>query len=204
MIPLPEDISKKDVNQWLSGGWFYFKGSSGTYQIGKLAGVDEAQSLIHTQTPMGDVEIVPFANVYPHWPECGAANLKELKCAVSLTRLQKKQWRRTYTSDCLKLRVLSDDPTHFSGINPDYPSVIAAAFEPEYFTFSDVLKFKFKDGWKSCAISPSLIVMRPENSPSLTVFLNSEIIGMIDDGRFTCVNPSIKRRLLPYFDYMVE
>lgn len=208
MIPLPGDITKKDVNQWLSDGWFYYKDKSSTYQIGRLGGCsDDAEIItVHKLIDNGgvsEVVEVPREYVFAHWPECGSLNIPTQKVAVSLVRLQKKQWKRTYNSECVKLRVISDNPNHF-GATANHTVVIQAAFSPEYFNYGDVLKYHFPAGWKSCAISPNVIVLKPEQGSNLTVFLNGEIIGMVADGRFTCVNPAIKRRLLPFFDYMVE
>jgi hypothetical protein len=207
MIALPEDITRKDILQWLEGGWFFVANQSGTYQIASMYGVsDKNVDDLITVLPMGGTEPITAtrAQVFPHWPECGALNLMGGKFAVSLVRLQKKQWKRTYNGLCIKMRVISDAQEHFS-VNADSDEVVTAAFGPQYFTYSDVVKFRFKDGWKSCAISPSLIVMKGAENDNTTVFLSGEIIGLIDDqSRFTCINVGLKRRLLPHFDYMVE
>jgi hypothetical protein len=203
MIPLPSDILPKDVNQWLGEGWFYVRNESGTYQICRYDHtMDDCEHSV--VLPMdGKSFVAHHSAIYPHWPECGGVNLPDQKFAVFVTRLQKKQWKRTYNRYCVKLRVISDIAAHYA-TSTDHPSVVKGVFEPEYYNYSDIVNYRFKDGWKSCAISPTLVVMKSTEGPVL-VFSAGEIIGTIDEAnRFTCVNPGIKRRLLPHFDYMVE
>jgi hypothetical protein len=204
VIALPEDITSKDVNQWLCEGWFYVK-HEGELKIARyITSISEHSTLVRT---LDDEELtVPHSWLFAHWPACGSINIvsnPKTGFAAHLVRLQKKQWKRTYNTYCLKMRPISDQQDHFT-FGADGEAVVRAAFNPEYFTYTEVLKHKFPEGWVSCAINPSLIVMKVPDQQM--VYVDGEVVGLINDTTkfFTCVNPGIKRRLLPHFDYMVE
>lgn len=212
MNPLPSDIVAKDVSQWLSEGWFYAEYSKNLFRIGRLLHVspDNNTAIV---TFLGkefkDELMLPFDKLYTHWPQCGAINILPSeeqtwhgKFAMSLLRLQKKQWKRTYNSYCLKVRVISDVADHFN-YGADSEPVIKAAFDPQYFSYTHAVKHMFPDGWRSVAITPNIIVSA-DKSNSQMVFLDGEVIGTISGTRFTCFNPGLKRRLLQHFDYLVE
>lgn len=213
MIPLPKDIVAKDVTQWLGEGWFYAELTPNVFSVARLlvANGEENKAYLTLlyNDPDKDVEITcGFNQLYAFWPECGSLNIvpnKEQKIdgkyAVHLARLQKKQWKRTYNAYCLKLRVISHKTDDFS-VSPDYSQVVAAAFNPEYFTYTEALD-KFESGWRSVAINPSLLV---SNSPrdEQIVYIDGELIGIIKEKKLTCFNPGLKRRLLHHFDDLVE
>ena len=203
-MPLPEDIIAKDVTQWLDGGYFWACDDAGVFKIARLLGVgNEAKNAKVQLLDSDQAPLLKWNQLYAYWPVCGALNIREdeNKFAVFLTRLQKKQWKRTYNSYCLKLRTISDKPDHFN-CGADSVCVIKAAFEPEYFTYTEA-RSMLENGWTSVAINPNLVVMKAPDQKM--VFVDGEIVGFVTDATnvFTCVNPGLKRRLLPHFDYSV-
>ena len=210
MLALPEDIVSKDVGQWLDNGWFYANTDKdfGQPEIVCLQAsqVDNDSKPKHAAVcnMHGVHSVVPWTKMYAHWPICGAVNVHpwaddpgtyHSKYAMSLIRLQKKQWKRTYNSYCLRAKPIVPEPVYAGS---DHYPVIHAAFNPEYFSYTRIVDELFADGWVSCAITPNLIVLKGEKQ---RVFVDGDVVGLIDkQGYFTCVNPGLKRRLMPYFD----
>jgi hypothetical protein len=214
MTPLPTDIVAKDVTQWLSEGWFYAELSPNVFHIVRLltANADENKAYVEPLYEDHDKDleeiVCEFKQLYAYWPECGALNIMpnpdkgvEGKFAVHLSRLQKKQWKRTYNAYCLKLRTISTKPADFS-ITADYAQVVYSAFNPQHFTYTEALSM-FEDGWRSVAINPILIVSRINDKEQM-LYSDGEIIGVIKKDKLTCFNPALKRRLLYHFDNLVE
>lgn len=211
MIQLPDDIVAKDVHQWLDGGWFYADRGKGP----ELARLNQ----IHPDGLQADVRffdekytLLPFNKLFAEWPMCGSLNIFSSShgkitspgnFAVSLLRLQKKQWKRTYNSHCLKLKTISETDAHFVYSPGDKP-IVGAAFSPVYFTYTQAVNQNFNAGWVSVAINPNLIIMKSIDSRIL-IFVDGEFVGAIDENnKFVCLNPGLKRRLLPHLDYAVE
>lgn len=210
MIPLPQDITSKDIHQWLDGGWCYAE-VNGVLRMAMFQKyIEPSGAMVVTDDLNGN--IVPVEKVYAHWPMCGAINIMpwthpmtpvvklDGKHAIQLRRVQRKQWKRTYNSGCLSLVPIG--APHQRYLSPEIYGVAKCAFNPEYFSYTDVVQNKFPEGWKSCAITPSLIVT---NGVTKKVFLNGELIGKIDaENLMTCTHIGLKTKLRPYFDYLVE
>jgi len=196
MIRLEEGMRTSDVSQWLNRGWFLASDGPNLSpaQMAYFPDEDSDDEMMWpVETITGfrreyDFEALPD-NVFPHWPECGSINIKERMVAVHLERLQMKQWRRTYNSRQIRLRVprlweFQSKDKRIGQLTPDNVDVVRSAFDPEYPDYGKWagVKAMFNEGWHSVALSPQVIITNTE--PRLVYYgglLAAKALGAVFD-----------------------
>jgi len=138
MIALPDDITPSDVQQWLEGGVFYARrNAKEPWDLAELRAVEGEDIYVMFIKEEQEHRVRP-SDLRCHWPACGAINMPG-GFAVNVERLQRRQYRRTYNSRCvrtsmpdkwLSLRTMEPQITQvdYEGItfldelfNPKYP-----------------------------------------------------------------------------------
>lgn len=104
MIPLPEDISPDDIEQWFNRGIIMVSMNDDMvpcYYNGVRRDLDEDVTGINVETFNGEEIEVATRDVFGYWPRCGAVNCRAPKgfnIAVFVERMQRRQYRRTYNA----------------------------------------------------------------------------------------------------------
>lgn len=185
MISLPSDITPQDLNQWVEGGWFFYKTKSGELTPAMMDLYPSPTEKHYVVRLVGGAtdRSADLDRIKPHWPVCGALNIVQSKSAVYIERLQKKQFCRTYNYRLVRMTV--PGRTLLGGhevgnLHPSSDFLVAQLFNPEYFPLDDIVKRKFTDGWASCAVSPTVIILKQR--PRHLIFYRGELAGYVGEG----------------------
>jgi len=156
MIPI-QSISRRDVEQWVNNGWVAVEGG-----VLSVAGVsaDESDRVLllgtkysATETGSGISATVRADQCHAHWPVLGAVNVESWRKAVSLCRLSKKSYKRTYNHRAVV--VFGDNGSSRAANVPEV--VVQLFYGPAYPPYSEALRM-LNDGWESVALSRSVTI----------------------------------------------
>lgn|SRR3990167_5198231 len=202
MQPVPTNLSADDVHGWLSGCYFYASNPE-TYEscVSTLLGSAGNYAIQNIQTG-ATRPLTNLSGLYCHWPIGGAINLVRAKYAIYAERIPRKQWKRTFCPSCYTLRRLgASAPYGLSGPNKHNHSIIAAIFEPAYFTYTEAKQTLFPSGWESVALTPQLTIVPGD---IFKVYFQRELVGKVTrDNTLFVTDRSLRRQLLPHFDGLV-
>jgi hypothetical protein len=166
--PLP-GMSHRDIDQWFGRGVVMATISPGEPPIPALfLGVNDDTNVV-VQSLLGANELrytLPYTSVAGFWPMCGSVNVPEYGLAVQVNRLTTKQFRRTFNSQCVEIRI----PRHWEahrflgregrprdgGVN--FSFVARACTLAEYPSFDEACRRIDSGEWFSVAISRRFIV----------------------------------------------
>jgi hypothetical protein len=205
MIKMEPNMCPDDVQQWLREGYFYYrKDDDGDLMIGTIdywAEHSEDSYVIRnalTDERWSVPDVCPY--VFPHWPEIASINLPEYCFAVHLSRLQMKQWRRTYNSRQLRLTVprkweLSGQNAMAYNVNINDKVVATSAFTPEYPTLEEAAA-RLDEGWASVALNQAVIVT---NTAPRYVYYRGDLAGRLLHGKYEAIDAAHTPRLLKLF-----
>ena len=213
MIPLPHDITIRDVRQWLSNGYFYvlFPEDS-TSKVCKLAhtyhdrAVGENSNRIASNVSVyvifdengvdvsGDEEVltVPADTIRCHWPKCGSINVPrgDFKVAIHTVRPPHRGWARTYDPRRVNTQMpgrwyLRSGPRSHLPSYPRERRLTHALFFPTYpDNIHDAIdKWIGEDGWKSVALNDHTIIVASPLDGQHRVYHNGAPFGRLDSNR---------------------
>lgn len=209
MITLEENMSVKDIRQWLGDGWFLYRPKKYPGMVAAHVtewpdyshpALNPETAYINIRLSSGHNEIRPIIElqecVFPHWPTLGSLNIEGFKFALNLKRTQQKQWCRTYNSRQIMTEVprrkelfkLFRKPPAFA---PHVPDVVRAAFFPVYPTIEEAHNY-FNTGWASVALTPTLIVT---NTSPRFVYFRGELAAAIKSGQLLSINARLVSRV---------
>jgi hypothetical protein len=169
MIPVPEDASRQDVEQWCNRCVVMYSHGSAWFPAFFLQ-CDERrmcrlEPLVSSEDNKEPEEIrVSASRLAVEWPMCGSVNLPIEKFALHADRRTQRQYRRSFHRDALNIIIPRLwDVAKSKGVLPKH--VIAgdvdlarACFYPEYFTV-DVAEKMIESGERvSVALSRSVIM----------------------------------------------
>lgn len=211
MLSLPQGISSRDIRQWLQEGWYFVEYKNGEKAVACLLGVTEDGTRINSLTTDGMKVTSNPRQVYPHWPTCGALNVPVMRCAVYLERCPRRQWKRTYTSRCLKVIVPGALDLYGGGfISSPNPSIsanmnyiVTEAFNPQYFSYREAKRlFNLQESHRrvgSVALNQNVIVVwRGDQLPF--VYYRARLIGKICDDQLITHNEVLARHIIGAFN----
>ncbi len=189
MIRLPEDISNRDLHQWLGGGVCLLDDTIPVH----LMDAEEGEDAINVQRVAdGRTEWVNWEDVGERlaasWPKCGALNLPG-GFAVYVDRSQSQQYRRTYNKRVLTVHVPGKwDVMRTCGrdvlmaLDPNSTAVVLAAFNPEYPEWDEAMELLASLSVYSVAVNPYIIIGQRGGDP--VVFYRGQRAGYIRGGRY--------------------
>lgn len=202
MISLPVGISTGDLEQWVGGGWFFFN-HDGEFKPAMMNSYPNENGRYQVVFTDGNVATSrSLEHVKPHWPVCGSLNVLEARVALYVDRLQRKQFCRTYNYRLV--RVVTPGKSIIGGhvmdgLHPSSEYFVKNLFSPTYFSLPEIVKDKFEDGWASCAVSPTVIVLKQR--PRNMIFYRGEIAGYLseDNKHLEDVDATVSPTLLKHF-----
>lgn len=173
MIALPEGISRDDIGQWLYGGICLARPSSQEPFVAAvmdrtMTGPNDRPSALSVRLitdGFEDSRIVAIEDVRAHWPMCGSVNVQDRRVAVHVERLPARQYKRTYNSRQVSIRVpRAWDVRRRIGENglrevrSQTVPLLRALFDPTYPKNVGEAFDMLSDGWLSVALNPRIIV----------------------------------------------
>jgi hypothetical protein len=197
----------RDVEQWLNHGWcLYHAPHGGMPAVVRYYGIEDAgrRRVAIGGSPPFDELIVQAEDLAAYWPTCGSLNVDD-KYAVYLSRRPTRQYRRTYNSRVLDMKV----PQRWHVMaqvgadlaTPDSYEVAQAAFAPDYPSYGEALTMLGER--PSVAITQHLIVAGEPNQHLL--YVDGDPVGVIREGHFTpTISGRQALRLLKFFDGRVS
>lgn len=188
MIRIPEDISTRDLHQWVGGGVCLL---DETIPV-QLMDCEEDEELNFARIDNGRSEYLQMEDVGDRlsafWPKCGSLNLPG-GFAVYVERNQSQQYRRTYNQRVLTLTVPGKwDVMRACGtdrllsISPNNKDVILAAFNPDYPEWDEAMELLEREDVYSVALNPYVIIGLRGGDP--VVFYRGQRAGYIRSGRY--------------------
>lgn len=199
--PVPRGLSNHDIWQWLGGGWFYYQDTDEKIPA-RLQSTDPNEEEYVIETVDGREFTFDTDACFPHWPACGAVNVDGY--AVILERQQMRQWRRTYNTRCLDIKVprkweVMKRYPQVKDMTADCFELVEAAFKPEYPTYTEALN-RLADRWASVALNPYLIVAGTREEQ--LIYYRSKLVARIVGVRLHPLDVADKRtgRILKWFD----
>lgn len=197
MIPLPDDITGDDIDQWLRGGVFLVDGIPYVYSMMDYDYDADGPRVFGYDLNGDSVRFNHKAQkLCVAWPQVGAVNVRDPGYALYVQRRQDRQYRRSYNERCASVHVIGRWELARAGVQQDFPNnaldsrVVKAVFEP---WFPPSLAEAFATGWPSVALSPQLTLF-----PACgTVYYRDIKAGVIDrNGIFTATcDPVVARRI---------
>lgn len=188
MIRIPEDISSRDLNQWVGGGVCLL---DDTVPV-RLECGEEDEDIGLIRIDNGRAECLSWDEVGDRlsafWPKCGSLNTTK-GFAVYLERSQSQQYRRTYNKRVLTLTVpgkwdvmRSCGRDRMAGLHPDHAGIVKAAFNPDYPEWDVAMELLEDAGVYSVALNPYIIIGQRGGDPA--VFYRGQRAGYIRNGRY--------------------
>lgn len=187
MLRIPQDLSTRDVEQWLGGGTFYARKRAGAkWQLARLlgGGGETGKAHVYFLADKEDSPTLSHSNLRAHWPRCGAVNTPRF--ALYVQRQQRRQYRRTYNGRCVtmdvlgKWRLLDDVPAYEMIVDKEMFDTLQHVFEPEYPARVDDWQ-EWMNGRGSVALNPQITLVGKENP---TVFYRTTPVGTFDGDNF--------------------
>jgi hypothetical protein len=167
MIPVPQDASRQDIDQWCSRTVVMVP-HNGVYVPGFYMGCSESRTV--NVEPLnnaahGDRISVPHGAVRVTWPLCGSVNLTERGYAVHAARITQKQYRRSW--HVTGLRIVTPrawDVAKRFGLTPERfkPNefdMAVACFNPVYPSMDEAEASIARGDVLSVAVNRNLIVV---------------------------------------------
>ena len=190
---LPEGISDRDIDQWLSGGYYVgFEGSVLRYRYAE-------DGMVVGENQEGDEIRTPSQDVMVHWPLCGAVNVTGMAYAVYLKRRQARQWRRTFNMREIDVfvpdkweimkRFRAKGQVDLERV--PMPRTANAAFHPVYPSMGSAAVMLDSTVAYTVALSPHVIV---GGIGKRRVYLREELVAMLDGKRVVPVTDVRKAR----------
>lgn len=205
MIKLEKEMNWRDIRQWLRDGWFWYKNPESeeyapavvvswppSTETGEDSPHDRAViALSENDThPVGRNQIIN--NVFPHWPNLGSLNFGAYKVAIHVTRMQSKQWCRTYNIRQLRLIIPRQKQLKIRGVGGmNTFECVPEVFTPQY-PSADGAKQLFNEGWKSVALTSNVIVT---NTTPRFVYFRGELAAAIKNQQLISINERLVRRV---------
>lgn len=189
MMPLPEDLSPRDVEVWLGRGVYLIQSKDGGL-VPAMYRAWDGEHLSSTTLKHGQRRSVvrtSLDRVLVHWPRGGCYNERDaegnVRYAVHVSRTPRRQWCRTLRLDMLNVQV----PNRWS-VRRYYPDVaigrvtdyLAAEMMlpewPSIYEAEELLK-----NAPTVAVSPRLVLSNKRG-----VYYNGDYVGYMDGGLFVC------------------
>lgn len=202
-LSLPDDITIRDVQQWLEGCYVYVGDQVAMYRGGPspARGDSEDGTAVSAvvQYSNGSDSRVSVRDIRCFWPVCGAINrrvyMKPSKqspvlYAMYVERRQRKQYRRSFTTSCVHTTIPSAwglskviGQTDLSGYRKIWFDSAEELFSPTYYTPTQALQM-IRDGAFSVAVSPQLIICG-DGKGQHSIYYRTMQVGGYSDGIFT-------------------
>lgn len=202
-------ITPADVDQWLRGGWFWYQNERMAAPIPATLyyteGNDEEGPVRTVESLDGVVVDLNQGYMYPHWPLCGSLNMTRF--AVYVERTSNRQYRRTFHSNSIVLRVprkwdvmRSIGTATVANLHVNSPEIIRALFAPVYYSYSEALRLIMDERWISVALTPHVILVG--NEKALLVYRRGKLVGKIQDDHLIAIgqHPDSLYRILKVFE----
>lgn len=199
MINLLEDMSPDDVYQWIGDGYSLVEGRPAMLldADGEVGGYPAARMRVYDLRGEQDMW-VRLSEIQCHWPVCGAVNVEvagEVSMAVYVERRQRRQWRRTFNNQCVRLHV----PYQWAlervyGVHTVRRartvniSVVSELFNPTYPNTYEAAELIRSGERISVAISPQVSVVGDRHG-TYAVYYRNDLVGGVSKGKYT---PTVK------------
>ena len=209
---LPEDITIRDLYQWISDGYVMINGAPARLSEADYMFDDDGDrgSDLAYQRPDGfrfdmltDEDDVPvaLADVYCHWPKCGSINTA-LGVALYVQRTQRRQWRRTFNGRCVDVRV----PLHWQATKLHGRAairslqhlsvpVITELFNPTYVSVEDAVDRLQGKRALTVAVDRNVILGGWGAESPVEIYYRGELCGTLDDNGTHIANVSTRNRV---------
>lgn len=188
MIPLPNDATPNDVEQWCSRGVVLVRSDASPNDPPRPAFyMSAASTSVEVQYLDGSTRIVPRTAVYVHWPRCGSVNIPGKPFAVHAARLAQRQYRRTFHVNGLSIvtprlwdiaRFLNGGLSSASVSSQD---LAAACFNPVYPSLDEAEHMLTRESVVTVAVTPSIIIAGDRTGKRMFYF-NGELVATSADG----------------------
>lgn len=209
MIPLPDDITMRDVRQWLGSGYFYALLDEGktvcylSHEYSERASGENSQRIARDVavvavydsdgrrifTEDGDARTVkvPASILRCHWPKCGSVNILENKLAVHTFRPPHRGWTRTYDQRRVDMKMpgrwyMRNGPRNELPRYPGHKDKTHALFFPIYPESAQeaVEQWIGESGWKSVALNDHTIIVPGGETGYTRVYHEGVLVGKLD------------------------
>lgn len=188
MMPLPEDLSSRDVEVWLGRGVYLIQSKDGEMVPAMYRGWD-GERLSSTTLKRGakrGVVRTTLDRVLVHWPRGGCYNYRgtdgRVLYAVHVSRVPRRQWCRTLRLDMLNVQVPDRWAVRrlYGGATGRVSDYLAAEMMvPEWPTIYEAEEVLERA--PTVAISPRLVLSRKRG-----VYYNGDYVGYMEGGLFIC------------------
>ena len=208
MKQVPADLSQDDLHQWLSNCYFYHRiPATGKYELSYLspvAGAGGGHSAWGVQhIASGDIIPIPHTDeLWCHWPIGGAINWPHLQYSVYVERLPRKQWKRSYCGSYYSVKRIGTTVGPEFQMHKTNRQAVVALLEPTYYSYTQIIRELFPNGWESAAINSQLTILKGDLPK---VYFNKDLVGKVTpDKQLFLTDRALRRYLLPHFDGLVE
>lgn len=215
-MKLAKDITFDDITQWIDAGYFFFTTENGERIIGRAIHFPRSDApFIVAETDGGKTyEITNFGDITLHWPECGYVNVPYVRAALRVTRLQRRQWCRTYNPHCVNVTLpcsysltrLADDKELRAYREVQRASnfkLITHLFEPNYPNYQGALVLLNNDKWGTVALTRNTLLHKTEED-SYDLYYRGDYAGNITNSVFNPTNQTIIRKVMKLFNGAVS
>lgn len=215
-MKLAKDITFDDIAQWLDTGFFFYRNDAGRSILGRAVQFPRPNAPELIITDIADdnktIEVKSWDRITLHWPMCGYVNMPDFNVAFDVTRLQMRQWCRTYNPHCVRVSI----PCHYlvsravdeeawakmrSMARSSSACLVRALFNPVYYSYGEAVALleRKPDTWHTVAINASTLISRAGHS-LYDLYYRGEFAGSIEDRVFSPTNQTITRKVMKLFD----
>lgn len=206
MLPLADNMTADDINQWLRNGWFLAE-VKGKYKTCMLYDIADRRNLI-VQDTEGYRYKVRSSDVSAHWPMCGAINVGPF--ALYVQRMQSRVYRRTYQADLVSIHVVRPwdsrerFPVQYKKLSrrANDPKIVKELFTPSYCTYKEALADLESGKAVARALNAHVVLASPnKKGDELYVYNRNVIAGKIINGDYRPLSsgPGDSRRIHKLF-----
>lgn len=218
-MKLADDITYEDIAQWIDSGYFYFRDSERRVRLGKAHTFPKPLAPFLTVVDIGSTAEVPtlhkitsWEDITLFWPKCGYVNLPHVRLGVYVTRLQRRQWCRTYHPHCVSVAL----PLEYTIVKQAKEGelrliretqrsstykLVQQLFDPLYYSFSRAKEMMNREvePWYTVALTSNTLLAKvgPEY---YDLYYRGDYSGNIDGGLFTPANNTITRKVMKLFN----